>query len=69
MCIRDSGSSVRDNGDLELAPGDRIRHDDYGEGRVTAVTGAGSKRIAHAVFDSVGERKLLIKLSPIEKVE
>ncbi len=63
------GSSVRDNGDLELAPGDRIRHDDYGEGRVTAVTGVGSKRIAHAVFDSVGERKLLIKLSPIEKVD
>ncbi len=62
------GASVRDNGDLELAPGDRIRHDDYGEGRVTAVTGAGSKRIAHAVFDSVGERKLLIKLSPIEKI-
>lgn len=63
------GSSVRDNGDLELVAGDRIRHDDYGEGRVTAVTGAGSKRIAHAVFDSVGERKLLIKLSPIQKVE
>ena len=63
------GSSVRDNGDLELVPGDRIRHDDYGEGRVTAVTGVGSKRIAHAVFDSVGERKLLIKLAPIEKVE
>ena len=63
------GSSVRDNGDLELVPGDRIRHDDYGEGRVTAVTGEGSKRIAHAVFDSVGDRKLLIKLSPIEKVE
>ncbi|MCA0346335.1 MAG: UvrD-helicase domain-containing protein [Actinobacteria bacterium] len=63
------GSSVRDNGDLELAPGDRIRHDDHGEGRVTAVTGVGSKRIAHAVFDSVGERKLLIKLAPIEKVE
>ena len=63
------GASVRDNGDLELAPGDRIRHDDYGEGRVTAVTGAGSKRIAHAVFDSVGDRKLLIKLSPIQKIE
>ena len=63
------GSSVRDNGDLELEPGDRIRHDDYGEGRITAVTGVGSKRIAHAVFESVGERKLLIKLSPIEKVE
>ena len=62
------GATVRDNGDLELAPGDRIRHDDYGDGRVTGITGEGSKRVAHAVFDSVGERKLLIKLSPIEKI-
>lgn len=61
--------NVRDNGDMELAPGDRIRHDEYGEGRISAVTGAGSKRIAHAVFDSVGERKLLVKLAPIEKLE
>ena len=62
------GATMRDNGDLELAPGDRIRHEDYGEGRVTGITGEGSKRVAHAVFDSVGERKLLIKLSPIEKL-
>ena len=61
--------SVRDNGDLELAPGDRLRHDEYGEGRVSAVTGAGTKRIAHVVFDSVGERKLLVKLAPIEKLD
>ena len=25
-------AKVRDNGDLALAPGDRIRHDDFGEG-------------------------------------
>ncbi|KKI16669.1 MULTISPECIES: ATP-dependent helicase [unclassified Leucobacter] len=61
--------SVRDNGDLELAPGDRIRHDEYGAGRVTGVTGAGSKRIAHVVFDTVGERKLLVKLAPIAKLD
>ncbi|MFC5337788.1 ATP-dependent helicase [Leucobacter denitrificans] len=60
--------SVRDNGDLELAMGDRIRHDEYGEGRVNAVTGAGTKRIAHVTFDTVGERKLLVKLAPIEKL-
>ncbi len=60
--------SVRDNGDLELAMGDRIRHDEYGEGRVNAITGAGTKRIAHVTFDSVGERKLLVKLAPIEKL-
>jgi DNA helicase-2/ATP-dependent DNA helicase PcrA len=36
---------------------------------VTGVTGVGSKRIAHVVFDSVGERKLLVKLSPIAKID
>ncbi|WP_449282367.1 ATP-dependent helicase [Leucobacter sp.] len=63
------GGAARDNGDLELGPGDRIRHDEYGDGRVTGVTGTGSKRIAHVVFDSVGERKLLVKLSPITKID
>lgn len=63
------GGSVRDNGDLELATGDRIRHDEYGDGRVTGISGVGTKRIAHVVFDTVGERKLLVKLAPIEKVE
>jgi len=63
------GVTVRDNGDLQLSPGDRIRHDDYGEGRVTGITGEGSKRVAHAVFESVGERKLLVKLAPIEKID
>lgn len=62
-------TNARDNGDLELTPGDRIRHEEYGEGRVTAVTGTGSKRIAHVIFNSIGERKLLIKLAPIKKVE
>ncbi|WP_175985719.1 ATP-dependent helicase [Microbacterium tenebrionis] len=59
---------VRDNGDLELAAGDRIRHDDFGEGRVDAVTGEGAKRIAHVRFDSAGLKKLLIKIAPIEKL-
>ncbi|WP_449277834.1 ATP-dependent helicase [Leucobacter sp. GX24907] len=63
------GVETRDNGDLDLSPGDRIKHEDYGEGRVDTVTGAGSKRIAHVVFDSGAMRKLLIKLAPIEKVE
>ncbi|MFT4235572.1 MAG: 3'-5' exonuclease, partial [Microbacterium sp.] len=42
---------VRDNSDLELAAGDRIRHEDFGEGRVDQVTGEGAKRIAHVRFD------------------
>jgi DNA helicase-2/ATP-dependent DNA helicase PcrA len=59
---------VRDNGDLELAAGDRVRHDDFGEGTVDQVTGLGAKRIAHVRFDEVGPKKLLIKVAPIEKL-
>jgi DNA helicase-2/ATP-dependent DNA helicase PcrA len=59
---------VRDNGDLELEPGDRIRHADFGEGRVTAVTGQGAKRVAHVQFEKVGAKKLLIKIAPIDKL-
>lgn len=62
------GANLRDNGDLELAPGDRIQHEDYGEGRVDRISGSGTKRIAHVSFESVGERKLLIKLAPITKL-
>ncbi|QTX03907.1 ATP-dependent helicase [Agromyces archimandritae] len=60
--------TVRDNGDLSLEPGDRIRHTDFGEGRVTQVTGEGTKRVAHVAFDSAGAKKLLIKIAPIEKL-
>jgi len=59
---------VRDNGDLTLAAGDRIRHDDFGEGRVTAVTGVGAKSIAEVQFETAGRKRLLVKISPIEKL-
>lgn len=62
-------NKVRDNGDLELAAGDRIRHADFGDGLVSQVTGEGAKRVAHVTFDAAGAKKLLIKIAPIEKLE
>ncbi|HWU45619.1 MAG TPA: UvrD-helicase domain-containing protein [Humibacter sp.] len=59
---------VRDNGDLTLQPGDRIRHVDFGDGRVLDVTGEGTKRVAHVQFERAGTKKLLIKIAPIEKL-
>nr|WP_315269427.1 UvrD-helicase domain-containing protein [Microbacterium lemovicicum] len=59
---------VRDNGAMELAAGDRIRHEDFGEGRVDAITGEGAKRVAHVRFEKVGAKKLLVKIAPIEKL-
>ena len=61
-------SSVRDNGDLSLAPGDRIEHDDFGQGRVRSVSGDGAKRIAEVDFDHSGRKRLLIKIAPITKL-
>lgn len=61
-------AKVRDNSDLELAAGDRIRHEDFGDGRIDMVTGEGAKRIAHVRFDSAGPKKLLIKIAPISKL-
>lgn len=61
-------NKVRDNGDLTLAVGDRIRHADFGDGRVTDVTGTGPKSVAEVMFESAGRKRLLIKIAPIEKL-
>ncbi|MEO6533527.1 MAG: UvrD-helicase domain-containing protein [Pseudolysinimonas sp.] len=61
-------NKVRDNGDLTLAVGDRIRHADFGEGRVSAVTGEGTKSIAEVQFENAGRKRLLVKIAPIEKL-
>ncbi|CAN5548061.1 DNA helicase PcrA [soil metagenome] len=60
-------NKVRDNGDLTLAVGDRIRHSDFGVGKVTGITGEGTKSIAEVQFEQAGRKRLLIKIAPIEK--
>jgi DNA helicase-2/ATP-dependent DNA helicase PcrA len=60
--------TVRDNGDLALAIGDRVRHVDFGDGKVTSVTGTGPKSVAEVQFERAGRKRLLIKISPIEKL-
>ena len=61
-------SAVRDNGDLTLAVGDRIRHVDFGDGTVSGITGSGPKSIAEVQFDTAGRKRLLIKIAPIERM-
>lgn len=61
-------NTVRDNGDLTLAAGDRIRHADFGEGRVVGVTGQAPKAVAEVQFEGAGRKRLLIKIAPIEKL-
>jgi DNA helicase-2/ATP-dependent DNA helicase PcrA len=61
-------SSVRDNGDLQLAVGDLIEHADFGRGKVLDTFGEGSKQTAEIRFDSGAKKRLLVKVAPITKL-
>jgi DNA helicase-2/ATP-dependent DNA helicase PcrA len=61
-------SSVRNNGDLQLAVGDMIEHSDFGRGKVVATAGEGPRQTAEIHFGSVGTKRLLVKVAPIQKV-
>ncbi len=59
-----AGASV----DMELNVGDRVRHPKWGEGLVSAVTGAGGDGLLTISFPNVGEKMLMRKYAPLEKV-
>ena len=61
-------ATIRDNGELTLAVGDRIRHADFGEGRVVGVVENGAKTVAEVDFPAKGRKRLLVKVAPIEKL-
>ena len=64
---------LRDNGDLELAVGDRVKHADFGEGTVVGVIPNGPRTVAEVQFDgadgrAAARKRLLVKVAPIEKL-
>ena len=63
-----STAAVRDNKDLELSVGDRIRHDTFGQGSVISVTGSPPRQTAEVRFETGMTKRLLVKMAPIEKI-
>ncbi len=61
-------AAIRDNKDLELAVGDRIKHEAFGEGKVIAVAGNPPRQTAEVRFSSGTSKRLLVKMAPIEKL-
>ena len=61
-------TSVRNNEGLQLAVGDTVAHEAFGQGRVVAVQGEGSKQTAEIRFSGVGVKRLLVKVAPIQKL-
>jgi DNA helicase-2/ATP-dependent DNA helicase PcrA len=63
-----STAAVRDNKDLELAVGERIKHDSFGSGVVISVTGTPPRQTAEVRFETGMTKRLLVKMAPIEKI-
>lgn len=53
---------------LQLALGDRVSHDTFGLGTVISVSGEGEKAEATINFGSYGEKRLLLRYAPVDKL-
>jgi DNA helicase-2/ATP-dependent DNA helicase PcrA len=53
---------------MALEVGDRVLHDKFGMGTVTAVVGQNEKAEATIDFKSAGEKRLLLRYAPVEKL-
>jgi DNA helicase-2/ATP-dependent DNA helicase PcrA len=51
-----------------LAPGDKVTHDSYGLGTVVSVEGQGRNAVAKVDFRAEGEKRLLLRFSPVTKL-
>jgi DNA helicase-2/ATP-dependent DNA helicase PcrA len=53
---------------LGLEVGDRVRHPNWGDGTVSATAGAGGDGLLTIMFPNVGEKMVMLKYAPLEKV-
>ena len=53
---------------LGLKGGDRVRHPKWGEGRIESIVGAGGDGLVTIDFPNVGQKMLMLKYAPLEKI-
>ena len=53
---------------MVLVVGDRVLHDKFGMGTVVSVVGENEKAEATIDFKSAGEKRLLLRYAPVEKL-
>ncbi|MFI7588217.1 DNA helicase PcrA [Spongisporangium articulatum] len=53
---------------IHLEPGDKVTHDAFGLGTVVGVAGSGDKAVATVDFRDQGEKRLLLRYAPVEKL-
>jgi DNA helicase-2/ATP-dependent DNA helicase PcrA len=53
---------------MNLGPGDKVRHPKWGEGTVVDMVGAGGDGLLTINFPNVGQKMVMLKYAPLEKV-
>jgi DNA helicase-2/ATP-dependent DNA helicase PcrA len=53
---------------LQISPGDRVRHTKFGEGQVIGIKPTGQDKEVIVAFEGVGVKKLLLSMAPLEKI-
>ena len=53
---------------LDFKPGDRVKHKKFGEGVILSAEKMGSDMLLEIAFNSIGTKKLLAKVAPLEKL-
>jgi DNA helicase-2/ATP-dependent DNA helicase PcrA len=53
---------------MSLAVGDRVSHDTFGLGTVVGTSGEGEKSEATINFGQYGDKRLLLRYAPVEKL-
>jgi DNA helicase II / ATP-dependent DNA helicase PcrA len=53
---------------MNLGDGDRVRHPKWGEGTIRGVVGAGGDGLVTIDFPNVGQKMLMLKYAPLEKI-
>ena len=66
--VTPTGKRATPNGNLHLEIGDRVLHQTFGMGTVIALTGAEDKAEATINFGTYGDRRLLLRYAPVEKI-
>ncbi|HEV2261761.1 MAG TPA: DUF3553 domain-containing protein, partial [Candidatus Rubrimentiphilum sp.] len=53
---------------MNLQAGDRVRHPKWGEGKIAGVIGAGGDGLVTIDFPNVGQKMVMLKYAPLEKL-
>ena len=67
MGVAPAAKSAEDKPVLSLKVGDRIKHATLGAGTVTGIEGEGPRTVARIRF-GLGEKRLLVRMAPMEKI-